>query len=70
MNKGEFMEVCNFSLDSSVVSHPYRFQYRPKLWSATYFLKIAVFWVIAPCSLVEVHHLFTHHPDDGGSTDL
>jgi hypothetical protein len=41
--------------------------------------KIAVFWVVAPCSLVEVYHRFRgpcclHHPasrlDDGGSKDL
>jgi hypothetical protein len=38
--------------------------------------KMAVFWVVAPCSLVEVyrrfrgpcclHHQVTHRPDDGG----
>jgi hypothetical protein len=42
-------------------------------------LKIAVFWVVAPCSLVEVYQRFRgpcclHHqgdrPDDGGSKDL
>jgi hypothetical protein len=27
-------------------------------------VKMAVFWVVAPCTLV------THRPDDGGSTDL
>jgi hypothetical protein len=34
--------------------------------------KIAVFWVVAPCSLVEVYQRFrdTHRPDDGGSKDL
>jgi hypothetical protein len=41
--------------------------------------KMAVFWVVAPCSLVEVYHRFRdlcclHHqadrPDDGGSKDL
>jgi hypothetical protein len=33
-------------------------------------MKIAVFWVVAPCSLVEVYQLITHRPDDGGSKDL
>jgi hypothetical protein len=40
-------------------------------------MKIAVFWVVAPCSLVEVYQRFRgpcclHHqgPDDGGSKDL
>jgi hypothetical protein len=45
-------------------------------------MKMAVFWVVAPCRLVWVYQLFTglyclHHqgdfhqrPDDGGSTDL
>jgi hypothetical protein len=45
-------------------------------------LKMAVFWVVAPCSLVEVYQRFrgpcclhhqgdvTHRPDDGGSKDL
>jgi hypothetical protein len=42
--------------------------------------KMAVFWVVAPCSLVEVYQRFRgpyclHHqgdrrPDDGGSKDL
>jgi hypothetical protein len=37
--------------------------------------KIAVFWVVAPCSLVEVYRRFRgvaegHRPDDGGSKDL
>jgi hypothetical protein len=36
--------------------------------------KMAVFWVVAPCSLVEVYKSFrgpmTHRPDDGGSKDL
>jgi hypothetical protein len=41
--------------------------------------KMAVFWVVASCSLVEVYQCFrgpcclnviTHHPDDGGSKDL
>jgi hypothetical protein len=42
--------------------------------------KMAVFfWVVAPCSLVEVYRCFQrsllphhgdHHPDDGGSKDL
>jgi hypothetical protein len=39
--------------------------------------KIAVFWVVAPYSLVEVYQHFRgpcclshHHPDDGGSKDL
>jgi hypothetical protein len=34
---------------------------------------MAVFWVVAPCSLVEVYQRFrgeTHRPDDGGSKDL
>jgi hypothetical protein len=45
-----------------------------------YTLKMAVFWVVAPCSLVEVyqrfrgtcclHHQGTHRPDDGGSKAL
>jgi hypothetical protein len=30
-------------------------------------MKIAVFWVVAPCSLVEVYQ---DHQDDGGSKDL
>jgi hypothetical protein len=30
-------------------------------------MKIAVFWVVAPCSLVEVYQ---RRPDDGGSKDL
>jgi hypothetical protein len=40
-------------------------------------MKIAVFWVVAPWSLVEVYQrsrgpccLHHHHPDDGGSKDL
>jgi hypothetical protein len=40
-------------------------------------MKMAVFWVVAPCSLVEVCQRFrgpccVHHqgPDDGGSKDL
>jgi hypothetical protein len=33
--------------------------------------KMAVFWVVAPCSLVEVYQCFRgHRPDDGGSKDL
>jgi hypothetical protein len=38
--------------------------------------EVAVFWVAAPCSLVEVYAASiirassTHHPDDGGSKDL
>jgi hypothetical protein len=41
--------------------------------------KMAVFWVVAPCSLVEVYQRFrgpccldqcSHRPDDGGSKDL
>jgi hypothetical protein len=42
--------------------------------------KIAVFWVVAPCSLVEVFQRFRgpcclhrqgdDHPDDGGGKDL
>jgi hypothetical protein len=35
--------------------------------------KMAVFWVVAPCSLVEVYHRFRgpcclHHQDDRGAT--
>jgi hypothetical protein len=40
-------------------------------------MKMAVFWVVAPCSLVEVHRRFRsacclhhHKGDDGGSKDL
>jgi hypothetical protein len=39
-------------------------------------MKMAVFWVVAPCSLVEVHQRFRslrclhHQGDDGGSKDL
>jgi hypothetical protein len=34
-------------------------------------MKMAVFWVVAPCSLVEVcQHFRGHRPDDGGSKDL
>jgi hypothetical protein len=35
-------------------------------------MKMAVFWVVAPCRLVEVYQCFrgTHHPDDGGSKHL
>jgi hypothetical protein len=36
-------------------------------------MKIAVFWVVAPCSLVEVYQRFRgpcDRPDDGGSKDL
>jgi hypothetical protein len=47
-------------------------------------MKMAAFWVLAPCSLVEVYQRFggaarvepfphgrlTHRPDDGGSKDL
>jgi hypothetical protein len=32
-------------------------------------LKMAVFWVVAPCSLVEVYGRF-NRPDDGGSSHL
>jgi hypothetical protein len=40
--------------------------------------KMAVFWIVAPCSLAEVYQRFRgpcclHHqgrPDDGGSKDL
>jgi hypothetical protein len=36
--------------------------------------KMAVFWVVAPCSLVEVYQRFRgpchQSPDDGGSKDL
>jgi hypothetical protein len=39
-------------------------------------MKMAVFWVVAPCSLIEVYQCFRracylHHcPDDGGSKYL
>jgi hypothetical protein len=35
-------------------------------------MKISVFWVVAPCSLVEVYQRFRGPccPDDGGSKDL
>jgi hypothetical protein len=37
-------------------------------------IKIAVFWVVAPCSKVEVYQRFRgpccDRPDDGGSKDL
>jgi hypothetical protein len=39
-------------------------------------MKMAVFWVVAPCSLVEVYQRFRgpcclhHRPDDGDSKDL
>jgi hypothetical protein len=35
--------------------------------------KMAVFWVVALCSLVEVYQCFRgpcYHPDDGSSKDL
>jgi hypothetical protein len=34
--------------------------------------KMAVFWVVAPCSLVEVYQRFRvrERPDDGGSKEL
>jgi hypothetical protein len=39
--------------------------------------KMAVFWVVGPCSLVEVYQRFRgdcylhyHRPDDGGSKEL
>jgi hypothetical protein len=35
--------------------------------------KMAVFWVVAPCSLVEVYQRFRgscDRPDDGGSKNL
>jgi hypothetical protein len=44
-----------------------------------FYIKIAVFWVVAPCSLVEVYQRFRgpcclqhqgDRPDDGGSKDL
>jgi hypothetical protein len=36
---------------------------------------MAVFWVVAPCNLVEVYERFrcamsTHRPDDGGSKHM
>jgi hypothetical protein len=46
------------------------------LWSANFSLKTTVFWVVAPCSLIEVYRRFRcacclHYqgdrPDDGGS---
>jgi hypothetical protein len=33
-------------------------------------MKIAVFWVVAACSLLEVYQRFRGHHDDGGSKDL
>jgi hypothetical protein len=33
-------------------------------------MKMAVFWFVAPCSLVDVYQRFTHRPDVGGSKDL
>jgi hypothetical protein len=39
-------------------------------------MKMAVFWVVAPCSLVELYQRFRgpcclhHQGDDGGSKDL
>jgi hypothetical protein len=46
-------------------------QYWKKTRSTT---KMAVFWVVAPCSLVEVYQRFRgpegDRPDDGGSKDL
>jgi hypothetical protein len=36
-------------------------------------MKIAIFWVVAPCSLVEVYRRFRgagHRPHDGGSKHL
>jgi hypothetical protein len=46
-----------------------------------FILKMAVFWIVTPCSLVEVTNVsevlaasiiraITHRPDDGGSKDL
>jgi hypothetical protein len=32
--------------------------------------KIAVFWFVTPCSLVDVYQRFRDRPDDGGSKDL
>jgi hypothetical protein len=32
-------------------------------------MKMAVFWVVAPCSLVKFYQRH-HRPDDGGSKDL
>jgi hypothetical protein len=35
------------------------------------FSEMAVFWVVAPCSLVEVYRRFNgDRPDDGGSKEL
>jgi hypothetical protein len=31
-------------------------------------MKMAVFWIVAPCSLVELYQ--GNRPDDGGSKDL
>jgi hypothetical protein len=34
-------------------------------------MKMAAFWVVAPCSLVEVYQRFMmNRPNDGGSKDL
>jgi hypothetical protein len=33
-------------------------------------MKMAVFGVVAPCSLVQVYRRLTHRPDHGGSKDL
>jgi hypothetical protein len=34
-------------------------------------MKMAVLWVVTPCSLVEVYQRFRgHRPDGGGSKDL
>jgi hypothetical protein len=48
---------------------------RPKRRAMIESEKMAVFWVVAPCSLVEVYQCFggpccLHRPDDGGSKDL
>jgi hypothetical protein len=52
-------------------------QLRIRRFSITEIIKMAVFWVAAPCSLVEVYQRFKgacclhhHRPDDGGSKDL
>lgn len=33
-------------------------------------METTVFWVVAPCILVEVDRRFTHHSDDGHSNHL
>jgi hypothetical protein len=47
------------------------------IWKYVRIMKMAVFWFVALCSLIEVFQHFRgpcslhhHHPDDGGSKDL